>query len=113
VTRRTNRMTLDREGFEIVSGTVFGLRKRRFRWREVSAFERAQIGARSYGVGFDDSRKAASMFLAVNRSLGFPNHTLLEEYGLGDRELAELLSHWRDLALANATGQGDMTQSSI
>jgi hypothetical protein len=103
VTVRTNRMTLDREGFEIVNGTVFGLRKGRFRWREVSAFERVRIGANTYGIGFDDARKGGSMFLAVNRSLGFRNSTLIEDYGLGDNQLAELLNRWRDLALATGT----------
>jgi hypothetical protein len=104
-TMRTNSVTLDGEGFEIVSGTVFGLRRGRFAWGEVSAFERVRIGAKTYGVGFDGARKRHSTFLAVNRSLGFHNSTLVEDYGFGDVQLAELLNHWRDRAIAKATGE--------
>src|SRR5690349_507526 len=102
VTMRTNRMTLDRDGFEMVNGSVFGLRRGRYRWKEASAFERVLLGARTYGIGFDDARKRDSTFLAVNRSLGFHNSTLLEDYGFGDAEVAELLTRWRGRALAAA-----------
>ena len=96
-------MTLDREGFEIVTGTVFGLRKVRLPWREVGAFDRLRIGANLYGVSFEDNRKGAGVMLAVNRSLGFRNSTLVEDYGLGCGQLAELLNRWRGRALAEAT----------
>ena len=104
VTMRTNRMTLDGEGFEIVTGTVFGLRKVRLPWWEVGAFNRLRIGANLYGVAFEDNRKRGGMILAVNRSIGIRNSTLVEDYGLGCGQLAELLNRWHGQALAKATG---------
>jgi hypothetical protein len=99
---RTNSMTLDREGFEIVVGPL--KRKKRFPWRDVSAFEKQNFGRRNYAVAFDDARKGDGIFLAVNSALGFRNSTLLEDYGLGEDQLAELLNQWRGRALGKASG---------
>ena len=81
---RTNRMTLDREGFEIVDGSMWGIRKKRFLWRDVSAFEVHGIAPRVRGVTFDDARKVGGT--RVNRT----SRVLLEDYGLGDDRFAEL-----------------------
>ena len=80
-----------------------GTRKKRFPWREVSAFEVLRIRG-DFGVAFDDARKGGGMLDGVNRALGFRNSTLLEDYGLGEDQFAELLNHWRDRALAEASG---------
>jgi hypothetical protein len=104
---RTNSMTLDREGFEVVIG--LWKKKKRFLWRDVSAFEKQHFGARDYGVAFDDARKAGGILAGMDRALGFRNSTLLEDYGLGDDQLAELLNHWRDRALAKASGDREPT----
>jgi len=98
---RTNSITLDRAGFEVVDGTVVGRRKRHFPWRDVSAFKVQSFGSRDYGVAFDDARKRAGILAKVNRAFGFRNSTLLEDYSLGDDQLAELLNHWRDRALGS------------
>jgi len=98
---RTNTMTLDREGFEL----VFPPRKKRYRWKDVSAFDRQYWSRGSYVVGFDDeTRKGGGIFAAVDRAIGFRNTALFEDYGLGEKQLAELLNHWRDRALALGDG---------
>jgi hypothetical protein len=98
---RTNSMTLDREGFEIVVGFR---KKKRFLWKDVSAFDMQYFGRGNYMVAFDDARKGGGTFAALNHALGFRNSTLIEEYGLGDDQLAELLNQWRDRALGKASG---------
>jgi hypothetical protein len=98
---RTNSMTIDREGFEIVDGLL--MKKRRYQWKNVSVFERQYLPRRSYFVAFDEAGRGDGIFAAVNHALGFRNSSLLEDYGLGEDQLAELLNHWRDRALANAS----------
>ena len=104
---RTNSMTLDRDGFEV----VIGLRKKkqRFLWRDVSAFEMQYFPSRTYVVAFDDARKGGGILAGVDRALGFRNTILLEDYGLGDDQLCELLNHWRDRALAKTSGDREPT----
>jgi hypothetical protein len=95
---RINSMTPDRDGFELVFG--FRKTKQRYRWKDVSAFEREYI-LRDSVVAFDDAGKRGGVLAVVDRALGFRNSNLLEDYGLGEEQLAELLNHWRDRALAN------------
>src|SRR5262245_44857088 len=93
---RTSRMTLDREGFEVVD--LF--RKKRFRWKDVSAFALDYYPRRYLVVAFDDARKGGGILAPVDRALGFHDTILPEQYGLGEKEFAELLNQWRDRALA-------------
>jgi hypothetical protein len=85
---RTNSMTLDREGFEIVIG--LRKKKKRFLWGDVSAFEMQYFPSRTYVVVFHNPRTGRGI--------------LLEDYGLGDDQLCELLNRWLDRALAKASG---------
>jgi hypothetical protein len=94
---RTDRMTLDRDGFEV----VYPFRKKRYRWTDVSAFEWQYWTRGTYVVAFDDLRKGDGILAAVNRATGFRNSGLPEDYGLGEKQLAELLNQWRDRALAS------------
>jgi hypothetical protein len=97
---RTNSMTLDRDGFEVVIG--FRKKKRRYRWRDVSAFESRGVETSRVApaVAFDEAGKDGGALAFVDRALGFRNSSLLEDYGMGTKQLAELLNRWRDRALA-------------
>ena len=106
---RTNSMTLDRDGFEIVIG--FRKTKKRYLWKDVSAFERQLFDIARTGayVAFDDARKSGGALAVVDRALGFRNSSLLEDYGMWEEQLAELLNRWRDRALAEALGDCEPT----
>jgi hypothetical protein len=44
----------------------------------------------------------------VNRALNLRNSDLLDDYGLGEEQLVELLNQWRNRALASPdVGKGD------
>jgi len=105
---RTNSMTLDR-GFEVVDG--IRKKKKHYGWKDVSAFEVQHFSRRNYGVAFDDARKGGGILADVNRALGFRNSVLLEDYGLGDDQLAALLNHWRERALADRGPTGPAVAS--
>jgi hypothetical protein len=97
---RTNSMTLDHEGFDVVIG--FRRKKKRYRWTDVSAFESrgVETSRTPSHIAFDDAGKPDGTFAVVNRALGFRNSSLLEDYGMGMEQLAKLLNQWRDRALA-------------
>jgi hypothetical protein len=101
VNLRTNSMTLDREGFEVVIGVR--KKKQRFLWKDVCVFESkgTDTGRIPSHVAFDDARKGGGILAVADRALGFRNTTLFEDFGMGAEQLAELLNHWRDRALAS------------
>ena len=99
---RTNSMTLDREGFEI----MVGFRRKHFLWRNLSAFKKQSFGTRNRGVAFDDASRGGGILAGVGHSLGFRNITLLEDYGLGDDQLAEILNNWRERVLSGRQERG-------
>ena len=80
---RTNSMTLDREGFEVVIGVR--KKKKRFLRKDVSAFESrgTDTGRTPADVAFDDARKYGGILAVADRALGFRNTTLLEDFGMG------------------------------
>jgi hypothetical protein len=95
---RTNSMTLDSDGFEVVIG--LRKKKKRYRWTDVSAFERQYFFRGNYVVAFD-AEKGGGVLAVVDRALGLRNSNLYEDYGLGEEQFAELLNRWRDRALTN------------
>jgi hypothetical protein len=104
VMQRTNSMTLDRDSFEVVYG--FAKKKKRYLWKDVSAFEiqGTTMSRTGIWVVFDDANKGGGTLAVVDRALGFRNSTIPEDYGMGEKQIAELLNHWRDRALARASG---------
>ena len=88
-------LTLDREGFRV----VLWFRKRRYLWKDVSAFQ-TQWTYRRVLVAFDWSGTSGGALAGVDRKLGFQNSLLPDDYGLGAEQLAALLNAWRERAFS-------------
>jgi len=86
-------MTLDAGGFK-----VSGLRRRQSNWPDVANFTTWTATAITWSVIYDDQADR-SVLGKLNRLFGGHNAFLPDTYGLRARDLARLMTLWRDRAL--------------
>jgi len=87
---------LDAEGFE--TRTVWGSRRRR-RWRETAGFAPLWINFWHY-TAYDDDNPPSGWWDAANRAYAGGKSFFPDTYGLGAKNLADLMTAWRQRALA-------------
>jgi hypothetical protein len=89
-------LTLDRDGFEIINM----YRRSFFRWSDGSGFTAKILPpATQHVVVFDSAGAAHKSLGRLNTMFAGRNAGLPDTYGLPAKDLAELLSKWRERAL--------------
>jgi hypothetical protein len=96
-------LRLDSEGLQV----KHGWRTHRTRWAETSVFEVSTLAIPGTPtmVIYDDASSRSGTFGAINASLIGRSGALPDSYGLSHQELAWLLNHWRERALAVRNGR--------
>jgi hypothetical protein len=90
-------LTLDREGFEITN--LF--RRYRTRWQDASGFSTTRIPpAHQRWVVYDDIRHNTKRIARINVEIVGRNAALPDTYGLSPDDLGQLMTQWRERALA-------------
>jgi hypothetical protein len=90
-------LTLDREGFEITN--LF--RRHRTSWQDALRFATARIPpATQRWVVYDDLGHSAKQLAKINVEIVGRNAALPDTYGLSSDDLGQLMTEWRERALA-------------
>ena len=90
-------LKLDREGFEFISL----YRGSRVRWQDATGFDAVRIPpSRQIMVVFDDATAKKKALGKLSVAIAGHNSGLPDTYGLDAKDLAALMTQWRERALA-------------
>jgi hypothetical protein len=87
-------LRLDRDGFE----TAYLFRRRRSRWQVVGGFRAMSIRMSTMAV-YDDTNPSGWVMAKLNMAVCGRNAGLPDTYGLAARDLAGLMTRWRERAM--------------